>query len=81
MEDNINLDAKEIVVFVCGPYSYDPGPVVGSCEYGNKPSGSIKRQNIFWLAELIVKAILLLGVGTRFDSRLRNFRKFYSLCD
>jgi hypothetical protein len=42
-EDNIKIHLKE---FGCGLNSSDSaqGPVAGSCEHGNEPSGSMKGE-------------------------------------
>jgi hypothetical protein len=54
---NIGIDGKIILKCIwrnkVWEYGLDStgsgyGPVVGSCEYSNKPSGSIKKQTISW---------------------------------
>jgi hypothetical protein len=45
-EDNIKMDNKEIVLEGGGINSFGSGqgPLAGSCEHGNEPSGSIKGE-------------------------------------
>jgi hypothetical protein len=46
-EDNIRMDLGEIGLDWCGSGS---GPVEGSCEHGNEPTGSIKGWEVLaWL--------------------------------
>jgi hypothetical protein len=46
-EDNIKMDLRDLVLEGVDwvHLAQDIGPVVGSCEHDNEPSGSIKRGN------------------------------------
>jgi hypothetical protein len=45
-EDNIKVDLKEIVCENDDSFGSGEGPVAGSCECGNDPSGSRKVEKI-----------------------------------
>jgi hypothetical protein len=55
-EDNIKMYLREIAYgsVDCSALAQDKGPVAGSCERGNEPSGSIKRWGISWVAERLL---------------------------
>jgi hypothetical protein len=48
-EDNIKMDLREIGIDEVNWIwlAPDRGPVVGFCEHGNEPLGSIRKQDIF----------------------------------
>jgi hypothetical protein len=45
--DNIKLDLREIVIDGANWIQLAQGPVAGFCEHGDKPSGSIKKAELF----------------------------------
>jgi hypothetical protein len=49
LEDNIKLDLREIGIDggQLDSAGSGQGPIAGFCEYGNEPSDSIRKQDIF----------------------------------
>jgi hypothetical protein len=45
------MDLGEIRWEVCGLDSSGSGPVMGSCEHGNEPLGSIKGEEFDWVSD------------------------------
>jgi hypothetical protein len=50
-EDGIRMDLREIGWGVCrlDPVGSGQGPVAGSCEYGDEPSGSGATELVYWM--------------------------------